>query len=430
MGELANLATDIVSGCACCAASAASRSSTTATAASPRRSAAPASGRPAAVAARGAPGLLPGIFVVVVVWLGAPLAVERQDHPGRAGRVLRLRRVPVIPLRTATEYANKLIRGLRGRPSGSAPCSRSSPIVDPASRRRAPIGCGAGRRPTGLGSSPACSPRSSPSGPTRARRSRDRLGRYAEGDDDVPSGRVAERPRPRGGPPPHVVCDTGRTLFTGVLRRELDVAGPSEAVDAPCHRVAPRTPRRPAGPLDAEVDRARPQLLRRPAAAAGAGPRAPGGPRGPGARRADLRGRRPHRGPDRGPAARAPRRPHHGRGDQQPADPRRRRRGGVPARRPGGRHRHHADLLDRDPAYRARGHARGEEDAHEHLPPDRRRPRRPPVRRRPARRHRGGVGRVALHVSPRSPGWPRPGCLATSSRRSRAVRPSARSTGS
>ena len=54
--------------------------------------------------------LLPGLFVVIVVWLGRALAVAGTITAGRAGRVLRLLGVPVIPLRTATEYANKLIR--------------------------------------------------------------------------------------------------------------------------------------------------------------------------------------------------------------------------------------------------------------------------------------------------------------------------------
>ncbi len=195
-------------------------------------------------------------------------------------------------------------------------------------------------------------------------------------------------------------------------------------------------PRRPAGP---------PRRRGRPsgAAAFSGGQRQrlvlaralSGGSRGAGARRADLRRRRPHRGPDRGPAARAPRRPHHGRGDQQPADARRSSTrwrscatAGWPPPAPT------LELLDRRPGVpRAWSRARPRRTAPMRISlPDRRRPRRPSVRRRlsPAAT-RGCCGARSRCTPP--PPWPRwrhPGCWATSSSRSRAGRPPARSTGS
>src|SRR4051794_21751652 len=53
---------------------------------------------------------LPGVFVVVVVWLGARYAVEGRITPGELVAFYGYSAFLMIPLRTATEYANKLIR--------------------------------------------------------------------------------------------------------------------------------------------------------------------------------------------------------------------------------------------------------------------------------------------------------------------------------
>src|SRR3954447_8872330 len=53
---------------------------------------------------------LPGVFVVVVVWLGARSAVQGQITPGDLVAFYGYSAFLMIPLRTATEYANKLIR--------------------------------------------------------------------------------------------------------------------------------------------------------------------------------------------------------------------------------------------------------------------------------------------------------------------------------
>jgi ABC-type multidrug transport system fused ATPase/permease subunit len=54
--------------------------------------------------------LLPGTFVVIVVWLGARYAVEGTITPGELVAFYGYSAFLMIPLRTATEYANKLIR--------------------------------------------------------------------------------------------------------------------------------------------------------------------------------------------------------------------------------------------------------------------------------------------------------------------------------
>jgi ABC-type multidrug transport system fused ATPase/permease subunit len=53
---------------------------------------------------------LPGVFVVLVVWIGARYAVEGQISAGELVAFYGYSAFLMIPLRTATEYANKLIR--------------------------------------------------------------------------------------------------------------------------------------------------------------------------------------------------------------------------------------------------------------------------------------------------------------------------------
>src|SRR3546814_1906927 len=55
--------------------------------------------------------LLPGVFVVIVVWLGARFAVRGEITAGELVAFYGYAAFLMIPLRTATEYANKLIRG-------------------------------------------------------------------------------------------------------------------------------------------------------------------------------------------------------------------------------------------------------------------------------------------------------------------------------
>ena len=54
---------------------------------------------------------LPGVFVVVVVWIGARYAVSGRITAGELVAFYGYAAFLMIPLRTATEYANKFIRG-------------------------------------------------------------------------------------------------------------------------------------------------------------------------------------------------------------------------------------------------------------------------------------------------------------------------------
>ncbi len=53
---------------------------------------------------------LPGLFVVIVVWIGARYAVEGTITPGELVAFYGYSAFLMLPLRTATEYANKIIR--------------------------------------------------------------------------------------------------------------------------------------------------------------------------------------------------------------------------------------------------------------------------------------------------------------------------------
>ena len=211
----------------------------------------------------------------------------------------------MIPLRTATEYANKVIRA-RVAAAPGLPGARARPRRHRARRRRPPSpAAGSDLYDVRTGLRVRAGPLTAivADQPDESAALADRLGLCARPvDDDVtPRRRAAHRAAaaPR--------CAAGSWSPTPAPRCSPAGCGDRLDVDRPRRRRAARSTRRRADDilealpdgLDAVVDRARPQLLRRPAAAAGAGPGAGGRPRDPGAGRADLGRRRPHRGPDR-----------------------------------------------------------------------------------------------------------------------------------
>ncbi|MGH3445688.1 MAG: ABC transporter transmembrane domain-containing protein, partial [Nocardioidaceae bacterium] len=169
--------------------------------------------------------LLPGIFVVFVVWLGARFAVQGRISAGELVAFYGYAAFLMIPLRTATEFANKWIRAfvaarrvvrvLSVEPEirdGEAGSTYDEPpadaeLVDVASGLRVPHGL-----LTALVSDQ----------PEQTAALADRLGRYVEGEvrwGDVPlAGLARETIRRR-----IVVSDTESMLFSGVLAEGLDV---------------------------------------------------------------------------------------------------------------------------------------------------------------------------------------------------------------
>lgn len=176
--------------------------------------------------------LLPGIFVVLVVWIGARFAVQGQISPGELVAFYGYAAFLMIPLRTATEFANKWIRAfvaarrvvrvLALQPEVTDPDQAfeepavDAELVDVESGLRVPHG-----RLVALVSDR----------PEETATIADRLGHFAEGEvrwGDVPlNGLARDVVRRR-----IVVSDTGSTLFSGPLRDGIDVRQEGEAAMA------------------------------------------------------------------------------------------------------------------------------------------------------------------------------------------------------
>jgi len=173
--------------------------------------------------------LLPGVFVVIVTWLGARLAVDGQLTVGDLVSFYGYAAFLMVPLRTITEYADKLTRALvAGRriisvlavepelhepdePAAEPP--RDVALTDEASGVRVEPG-----RVTALVSA----------APEETAAIADRLGRHADASgghavrldgvalDHLPLDTVRRR---------ILVHDADPRLFSGVLRHEVDPTG-------------------------------------------------------------------------------------------------------------------------------------------------------------------------------------------------------------
>ena len=178
---------------------------------------------------------LPGVFVVVVVWLGARYAVAGKISAGELVAFYGYAAFLMIPLRTATEYANKLIRA---RVSAQRVCrvlALSTDHPDPVEPALPPPpGAELVDRRTGLRVRPGSLVAVVSEDPDEAGRLADRLGLCApQVDDDVELGGVPlsamrrEDVRRR-----IVVSDTGAMLFSGRLADRLDVTGTGDVLRA------------------------------------------------------------------------------------------------------------------------------------------------------------------------------------------------------
>jgi ABC-type multidrug transport system fused ATPase/permease subunit len=169
---------------------------------------------------------LPGVFVVVVVWLGARSAVAGQITPGELVAFYGYSAFLMIPLRTATEYASKVIRARVAARRVCHVLALTPDVVEPTTPAPSPpVGsslydvrsglCVRAGRLTAIVSEQ----------PDESAALADRLGLCAaEPDDDVRLGDVpltllrrAEVRRRI------VVSDTAAMLFSGRLADRLDV---------------------------------------------------------------------------------------------------------------------------------------------------------------------------------------------------------------
>ncbi len=171
---------------------------------------------------------LPGCFVVVVVWLGARYAVAGSITPGELVAFYGYSAFLMIPLRTATEYANKLIRA---RVAATRICrllELDPEVVVPADPASPPApGSDLVDARTGLVARAGVLTAIVSEQPDESAGLADRLGMAAATvDDEVSLGGV-----PLTALDPAVVrarivvSDTGAALFSGRLADGLDLTG-------------------------------------------------------------------------------------------------------------------------------------------------------------------------------------------------------------
>jgi ABC-type multidrug transport system fused ATPase/permease subunit len=172
--------------------------------------------------------LLPGIFVVLIVWLGARSAVQGDLTAGELVSFYGYSAFLMIPLRTATEYANKVIRA---RVSAARICrvlALTSDYTDPAVPAPSPpVGAELADARTGFRAVPGRVTAVVSEQPEAAAALADRLGMCApEVDDEVTLGGVPLSALARAEVRRRVVVsDTAATLFAGRLGDRLDVGG-------------------------------------------------------------------------------------------------------------------------------------------------------------------------------------------------------------
>jgi ABC-type multidrug transport system fused ATPase/permease subunit len=168
--------------------------------------------------------LLPGAFVVVVVWLGARLAVQQVITPGELVAFYGYAAFLVIPLRTATEFANKVIRGRVAAARLLAILALKPEFAEPSAPAAEPPGSQLVDEDSGFVATPGRMTALVSEDQATTASVADRLGKFLPGRVsldgvplvDLPTSVVRRRV---------LVSDTTSTLFSGRLRDELDVRG-------------------------------------------------------------------------------------------------------------------------------------------------------------------------------------------------------------
>jgi ABC-type multidrug transport system fused ATPase/permease subunit len=182
---------------------------------------------------------LPGFFVAVVVWLGARSAVNAEISVGELVAFYGYAAFLVLPLRNGTEAMNKWIRAYVAAGRICRVLAVTPDVTDPTDPSPAPpedsdlVDVTSGVRIEHGLLTALVSDR-----PDDTALVADRLGRYAEGDvrwGEVPLDRLPQEVVRRR----IVVSDTGATLFSGELGPQLDAAGNGpEAVRRALHAAS------------------------------------------------------------------------------------------------------------------------------------------------------------------------------------------------
>ncbi|UPK76007.1 ABC transporter ATP-binding protein/permease [Nocardioidaceae bacterium SCSIO 66511] len=168
--------------------------------------------------------LLPGIFVVFVVWLGARFALEGTISPGELVAFYGYATFLMIPLRTATEFANKMIRANVAAGRVVRILSLTPELADPPRPADEPPGNAVNHPQSGFSADEGELVAIVSDDPASSAALADRLGYYEESDVSLDGvaleklGRTKVRQR-------IMVNNVSAALFSGRLRDELDVSG-------------------------------------------------------------------------------------------------------------------------------------------------------------------------------------------------------------
>ncbi|TCC41601.1 ABC transporter ATP-binding protein [Kribbella speibonae] len=169
--------------------------------------------------------LLPGVFVVLVVGLGAHFALRGDLSAGSLVAFYGYATFLVLPLRTATEFANQLMRGLVAAGRVIRVLKLETEITDPETPVRLPDHGDLVDPVSGVRARDGLLTAVVSAEPDTYDKLADRLGRYDEASE-VRYGGVTLASATRADVRERIlVSDTGSQLFTGVLRTELDPAG-------------------------------------------------------------------------------------------------------------------------------------------------------------------------------------------------------------
>ncbi len=169
--------------------------------------------------------LLPGIFVVLVVGLGAHFALRGDLSAGSLVAFYGYATFLVLPLRTATEFANQLMRGLVAAGRVIRVLKLETDITDPATPVRLPDHGDLVDPVSGVRARDGLLTAVVSAEPDSNDKLADLLGRYDDASE-VRYGGVTLASATRADVRERIlVSDTGSQLFTGVLRTELDPSG-------------------------------------------------------------------------------------------------------------------------------------------------------------------------------------------------------------
>ncbi|MFD3403172.1 ABC transporter ATP-binding protein [Kribbella sp. NPDC058693] len=169
--------------------------------------------------------LLPGIFVVLVVGLGAHFALRGDLSAGSLVAFYGYATFLVLPLRTATDFANQLMRGLVAAGRVIRVLKLEPDITDPAAPLQLPDHGDLVDPVSGVRARDGLLTAVVSAEPDSYAELADRLGRYDE-SSEVRYGGVTLASATRADVRERIlVSDTGSQMFTGVLRTELDPDG-------------------------------------------------------------------------------------------------------------------------------------------------------------------------------------------------------------